>query len=179
MKARNSLKGSYALVIRLERDERLAVGRLGTFDFPAGCYLYCGSALNGLAGRVRRHLRRDKKRHWHVDYLTAAAGVCQVWWCGDGERRECGWALAALAGGATAPAPGFGASDCRCPTHLLYLTEAAGLNGGNAGLERLRRELLGGLPATAPRGWFDSGDESGAALAGFTAPAADLSFPRL
>ncbi len=151
------MKGSYALVIRLERDERLTVGRLGTFDFPAGCYLYFGSALNGLAGRVRRHLRRDKKRHWHVDYLTAAAGVCQVWWSGDGERWECRWALAALDGGATGPAPGFGASDCRCPTHLLYLAEATGLN---AGLKRLRRELLGGLPAAAPRGWFDAGDES-------------------
>ena len=70
------MKGSYALVIRLNRTEQLTVGRLGEFDFPAGCYLYFGSALNGLESRVSRHLRRDKKLHWHVDYLTVVAVVC-------------------------------------------------------------------------------------------------------
>ena len=148
------LKGSYALVIRLAHGERLTVGRLGAFDFPAGYYLYLGSARNGLAGRVGRHLRRDKKLHWHIDYLTATAGVCQVWWCGEGEgaeRRECEWAQAALKRGATVKAPGFGASDCRCPTHLLYLES-------RSGVRQLRQALMDGLPATTPKGWFDAGD---------------------
>ena len=148
------MKGSYALVIRLAHEERLTVGRLGAFDFPAGYYLYLGSARNGLAGRVGRHLRRDKKLHWHIDYLTAATGVCQVWWCGDGretERRECEWAQAALKRGATVKAPGFGASDCRCPTHLLYLEN-------RSGMMQLRQTLMDGLPANTPKGWFDAGD---------------------
>ena len=59
--------GTYMLVLRLPKRRRLAVGRLGDFEFPAGYYLYAGSAQGGLRGRVLRHLRADKKRHWHID----------------------------------------------------------------------------------------------------------------
>ena len=55
------MKGSYVLVLKLEEDKRLTIGRLGTFEFPAGLYLYCGSALNGLEARVRRHLRQGQE----------------------------------------------------------------------------------------------------------------------
>ena len=141
------MKGSYALIIRLNRAKRLTVGRLGEFYFPAGHYIYLGSALNGLESRVRRHLRRDKKLHWHVDYLTVVAGVCQVWWVGDGVRRECLWAQEALERGATVIAPGFGSSDCRCPTHLLYVEDWPGVG-------RLRPALMGGPPGDCPQGIY-------------------------
>ena len=140
------MKGSYALIIRLNRAKRLTVGRLGEFYFPAGHYIYLGSALNGLESRVRRHLRRDKKLHWHIDYLTAVAGVCQVWWVGDGVHRECLWAQEVLERGATAIAPGFGSSDCRCPTHLLYVEDWTGRGWDGCG-----RRLWAGRPATVPR----------------------------
>lgn len=167
------LKGSYALVIRLDGDTRLTLGRLGSFAFPAGLYLYAGSALNGLESRVRRHLRRDndKKRHWHIDYLTAVAPVCQVWWAADEQRRECEWAGIVREWGGKIVAPGFGASDCRrCPAHLLYL----GIEGGDgmdtaAALTQLRAALLDGLPPETPRGVFlpaaDRDNETG-----FTSP---------
>ena len=47
-------KGAYALVLHLERKEEITVGRLGTFAFPAGYYLYAGSALGpgGLEARL-------------------------------------------------------------------------------------------------------------------------------
>ncbi len=112
-------KGSYILVIDLAEDTRLTIGRLGTFEFPAGLYLYCGSALNGLEPRIRRHLRRDKKRHWHIDHLTAVAPVVEVWWVLDEERWECRWANAITGRGGQVVALGFGSSDCRCSTHLL------------------------------------------------------------
>lgn len=145
-------KGSYALVSGLEREQRLAVGRLGSFDFPAGYYLYLGSGLNGLESRVRRHLRRDgvKKRHWHIDYLTAAAPALEVWWTADGRRRECDWASKAREYGGGIAAPGFGASDCRCRAHLLYFGDDA------AGLAALRMELLGGI-AEELRGVWQAG----------------------
>ena len=38
-------KGSYVLLIALDKDATVAVGKLGTFSFPAGYYLYVGSAL--------------------------------------------------------------------------------------------------------------------------------------
>ncbi len=120
------MKGSYVLVLHLSQDRRLEVGKLGRLQFPSGYYLYFGSALNGLAGRIRRHLRREKKLHWHIDFLTYVAPVVQVWWVAGEERCECVWARAALSHpGATAPARGFGSSDCRCPTHLVQLSSWA------------------------------------------------------
>lgn len=98
----------------------LEIGRLGTFEFPAGLYLYCGSALNGLKGRIRRHLRRDKKHHWHIDRLTAVAPVAQVWWVVEGARRECRWADAIKEQGGQIVARRFGSSDCKCSSHLLW-----------------------------------------------------------
>ena len=116
-------KGSYVLVLRLEKSRRLSVGKLGTFDFPPGYYLYFGSALNGLEGRISRHLRHKTKRHWHIDFLTAVAAVAQVWWTADERRWECAWLKAALGQqGAAAPVAGFGSSDCRCRTHLVRVS---------------------------------------------------------
>ena len=113
------IKGSYILVLELEASVRLEIGRLGPYEFPAGLYLYCGSALNGLEARIRRHLRRDKKLHWHIDYLVAAAPVAQVWWQAGAERRECEWAEAIAGLGGEVVVRSFGSSDCRCPAHLM------------------------------------------------------------
>ena len=154
------LRGSYALIIRRESSTPLTVGRLGSFAFPAGLYLYAGSGLNGMESRVRRHLRRDndKKRHWHIDYLTAVAPVCQVWWAADEMRRECAWAGIVRERGGRIVASGFGASDCRhCPAHLLYLGRDGmdGIAGMDpAALMPLRAALLDGLPPETPRGIF-------------------------
>ena len=81
--------GSYLLGIRLDGRQRVAVGRLGVFDLQPGFYLYAGSALNGLRGRVDRHLRRTKRTHWHIDHLTAIAPVTAVWWNTGEDSREC------------------------------------------------------------------------------------------
>lgn len=113
------MKGSYVLVLHLPEDRLLTIGRLGEFHFPAGHYLYFGSALNGLEGRIRRHLRQEKKLHWHIDYLAADADIYEVWWQEGSEREECIWARKCLAMGGAVVAPGFGSSDCRCATHLL------------------------------------------------------------
>ncbi len=111
------------LVLHLPEPRRLAVGRLGEFEFPSGYYLYAGSARGGLKGRVSRHLRADKKRHWHIDYLNSVevgAAVTEVWWQAGQKRLECEWAAAASRlPGASMPAPGFGASDCGCDGHLV------------------------------------------------------------
>ena len=130
-------KGSYALVLRLGRPCSLTIGKLGRFDFPGGHYLYFGSAQRGLEGRIRRHLRTDKKRHWHIDYLTAVAPVVEVWWAEGPKRMECRWAQTAAAlPCAVVPAPGFGSSDCSCRSHLVRLP------GGS--LDVARKRVLGG-----------------------------------
>jgi len=119
-----NLKGSYLLLILLDSDVSTTVGKLGTFRFPGGYYLYAGSALGGLRGRIERHLYKEKKLHWHIDYLLADSRVCEVWVVSSGERLECLLARTALnLPGATGPIIGFGSSDCRCRTHLAHLLE--------------------------------------------------------
>lgn len=115
-------RGTYTLVIDLPRARAIRVGALGTFKFPRGKYLYIGSAMNGLAQRIARHARPNKKLHWHIDYLLAHAQIKEVWTHQGDERFECTWAQAALAmPNARVIVPRFGASDCNCAAHLIYL----------------------------------------------------------
>lgn len=114
--------GTYVLIVRLCQRMTVAVGKLGAFDFPAGWYAYAGSARGpgGLAARVSRHCRKSKTPHWHIDYLRAHAKPVAAWYATGLEKRECSWARILLKlTGASIPASGFGASDCRCPTHLV------------------------------------------------------------
>lgn len=115
--------GSYVLVMALDREVALHVGKLGTARFRRGFYAYAGSALGpgGIAARVGRHALRSGVQHWHVDYLRRVAPVREAWFAVGRMRREHAWAraLAGLSGAAPAIA-GFGASDCRCTSHLVY-----------------------------------------------------------
>jgi sugar fermentation stimulation protein A len=115
--------GTYVLLMELAEERCLAVGRLGAVRLAPGYYLYVGSALGGLRPRLERHLRQEKRRHWHIDYVLEAARVVEVWYALSTERLECGWAreLAATSG-LTPTAPRFGASDCACATHLFFAT---------------------------------------------------------
>ena len=115
-------RGSYVLILLLPFARRIQVGSLGVIHFPKGVYLYMGSALGGLDARISRHARREKKLFWHIDYFLRHAQILDVWVCPDGRRRECQWTRAALAlPNARVPAPRFGSSDCRCPSHLVHL----------------------------------------------------------
>ncbi len=107
---------SYQLFIRVERPEKIVVGRLGKFTFPAGEYIYSGSARRGLCARVNRHLRSEKKLRWHIDYLLAAAAVT-ITKVRISTTNEC--QLVAESGGEIV-VKGFGASDCcqGCGSHL-------------------------------------------------------------
>lgn len=114
--------GSYVLILHLARDRVIPVGRLGPIAFRAGYYLYVGSARGpgGLRSRLDRHLRQEKTVHWHIDYLRQWARPVEVWFqCGP-EPRECLWFAHLREGDLSLPSIGFGASDCACPTHLLY-----------------------------------------------------------
>jgi Uri superfamily endonuclease len=108
----------YQLDIVLAVNSLIAVGRLGEFLFPAGRYVYTGSARRNLAARIDRHLSRDKRLRWHIDYLLMAgeAEVVGVRLFADGE------CVVNQAAEGVFVAPGFGASDCRsgCGSHLKY-----------------------------------------------------------
>ncbi len=120
--------GTYLLALWLEMPRRMSIGRLGSFEFPAGWYLYVGSARGpgGLAARLSRHQRRlgaQKQAHWHVDYLREWSTWGGAWVRPGAERLECAWAASICRlPDATVVVSGFGASDCRCPAHLVHLS---------------------------------------------------------
>jgi Uri superfamily endonuclease len=121
------MKGVYQLHLRLDKPKRIRVGKLGIFTFPAGRYIYTGSAMNGLIGRLRRHLKKRKKLHWHIDYLLRHAKIETIFVLETGERVECQLnSLTLSLPNAKVVVKGFGCSDCRCPSHLVYFGEGQG-----------------------------------------------------
>lgn len=127
--------GLYGLVLRLKRRQTIKVGKWGKSYFEAGLYLYIGRAQRGLRRRLERHLRKDKRLFWHIDYFLEKAEVKEVWVKPD-SFDECGTVQKVrkrLKNPEIAHRK-FGASDCRCPGHLLYLPVASEL-------ENLRKQV--------------------------------------
>jgi Uri superfamily endonuclease len=118
--------GSYALYLYLNKTRRIRIGKLGGSNFQKGDYVYVGSAFGpgGLAARIGRHLRRQKRLHWHIDKLLEHAQVRGIIYTTAPDSVEHEWSqrLSRMPS-ATVPMKGFGASDCRerCGSHLIRL----------------------------------------------------------
>ncbi|PWB77529.1 MAG: DUF123 domain-containing protein [Candidatus Methylomirabilota bacterium] len=122
-------RGCYQLILQLSKPTMLQVGRRGRFLFPAGRYIYTGSALNGVERRLARHRRQNKTLHWHIDYLLRYARIVRTRIFSTSEKIECPLNRKALAKpGAQVIVEGFGSSDCRCPSHLVFLGRASQRN---------------------------------------------------
>jgi len=115
--------GLYILVMDLKKMHVLTVGKLGRAMFLAGKYLYVGRAKRYLRSRLARHLRREKKTFWHIDYLLQHARLEDIW-IKPGFVDECSTAAMIQSDGlkVSCPVPGFGSSDCRCLSHLFYFS---------------------------------------------------------
>ena len=112
--------GTYCLVLRLDESRTIQVGKLGRGFFPAGYYVYVGSALRGLQKRLARHLSSQKKKHWHIDYLLECARNIDTREVLSLEKRECSFSQKVRNISQGIPMKGFGSSDCRCNTHLYF-----------------------------------------------------------
>ncbi len=115
--------GQYVLLLHLTINQTLTIGKLGTFDFPAGWYAYVGSAFGagGLVGRLKHHLQPTDRPHWHIDYLRQVAELKEIWLSPDTERREEDWVdLMVDIPGAVVLVEGFGSSDSSRESHLFY-----------------------------------------------------------
>ena len=110
--------GTYALLVYVPYDLSLSVGKLGTVNFKRGYYVYIGSALGGISARVRRHLRGEKKVHWHIDHLLLHARAIDVVAARGKVRKEC--VVSAELAKHLSSIKGFGSSDCECDSHLFY-----------------------------------------------------------
>ncbi len=108
----------------------LKVGALGRIKFRPGYYTYVGSGRKGLAARIRRHRRKNKKLRWHIDYLLEVAEIEQVWLCPEDEKEL----VKKIASWLRPAVKGFGASDTGFVSHLFS-----------------------GKPPFIERGWITSG----------------------
>jgi len=112
------MKGSYILVMKLEKDKTIQVGKHGKIYFKNGFYIYVGSALNGLEQRINRHLKTNKKKHWHIDYLLDFAEIIGILYKESEIKTEC--EISSKLEKKLESIFGFGSSDCRCKSHLFY-----------------------------------------------------------
>jgi len=125
-----SEKGVYALVMRLDHDRTITIGKLSTFDFDAGWYVYLGSAHGGggVKARTDRHRRPDdqKKKKWNVDYFRPFAPISEIWFSHAQAIFEHEWArFVRRMSGAYIPVEKFGANDCDfgCGAHLFHFLD--------------------------------------------------------
>ncbi|WP_457680967.1 GIY-YIG nuclease family protein [Thermovibrio sp.] len=116
------MKGTYLLLFSIIRPLRFKLKSGRKFSLKPSLYLYAGSAFGsgGLRARVLRHLRKEKRLHWHLDYITTSSSFLPLEvWLVEGKRLECEAARILL--NYCEPILGFGCSDCKCPSHLFLI----------------------------------------------------------
>jgi len=97
---------------------------LGEVSFKEGDYIYIGSAKGCLETRLQRHLRKEKRIFWHIDYLleNQKAKILQIWTID--KKMECQTAEVFYQDPTTEIIKkGFGSSDCKCLTHLFFIKD--------------------------------------------------------
>jgi|TARA_B100001964_G_scaffold165519_1_gene181783 Uri superfamily endonuclease len=63
------MQESYQLYLSIKKEIMIQIGKLGKFKFPKGDYVYTGSAKKNIDQRIKRHESKNKKLHWHIDFL--------------------------------------------------------------------------------------------------------------
>ena len=114
------MKGCYCLIIKLNQNSRIKIGKkLGFIQFEKGYYVYVGSAMNSLESRLKRHLSNDKKLHWHVDYLLKDdnSKILDIIY-NIHKKVECD--ISEYLKSEAFGVKNFGCSDCDCDSHLYY-----------------------------------------------------------
>ena len=116
-----AMKGSYVLLIELPKEQVITLGNRQAIQFPCGYYAYVGSAMGGFKPRLNRHLKGNKRPHWHIDYLLQQASITDIILCETKDRIEC--AIAQALSHQLDSIPAFGCSDCRCRSHLFFAAD--------------------------------------------------------
>ncbi len=117
-------KGTYCIIFKLKNKLTITVKSGKTYTLQRGTYIYVGSAWNGggIESRVKRHLKKDKKKHWHLDFITTtkefeAQKVITI----PNKKAEC--EVASLLNRNYIGIEKFGCSDCSCFSHLFKITQ--------------------------------------------------------
>ena len=115
------MKGVYILVLNISKNLQAKIGFLGKIKFDKGIYAYVGSAQNNLEKRIARHMSKNKKKFWHIDYLLDSkfTKVINVFYKKSRKIEEC--KIADKLGKTEILIPNFGCSDCNCKSHLFRI----------------------------------------------------------
>ena len=121
-----SAPGTYILLGFINEESDFQVGKLGVVRLGVGRYVYCGSALGpgGLKARIQRHLKKEKKHFWHIDYLSQLFAIQETWLRIGMQRLECQICRTLQRHFLCQnPVSGFGSTDCRagCKSHFLSI----------------------------------------------------------
>ncbi|MBN1784931.1 MAG: GIY-YIG nuclease family protein [Candidatus Bathyarchaeota archaeon] len=125
-------QGTYTLLLHVQKQVTVTIGSLGKQRFPVGYYSYTGSAMGkraSLKNRIARHLRKEKRCFWHIDYLLDNENVSveAVVTAETSQKVECEINQhTKTMMDAKIQAKGFGSSDCQrnCRSHLLFFPDA-------------------------------------------------------
>lgn len=116
--------GIYALIIYIKDSMKVYLAK-NIHYFPSGYYVYLGSAkqYGGINSRVNRHLKRNKKIRWHIDYLTInpLVRIEAIVYVKTKIFKECAFVKILKKNNFEIASKGFGSSDCKeeCGAHLL------------------------------------------------------------
>ena len=117
--------GTYLLYLKINKSIGVVI-RKRELTIEEGYYIYVGSAFSagGLASRIHRHLRRRKKRHWHIDQVTMSKH-CSIQSVAAffNEKIECQIAQKLSSTRNLIPIKDFGNSDCKngCFSHFFQV----------------------------------------------------------
>lgn len=120
--------GVYLLKIKVAKKSKITIGALGEKIFPVGYYFYSGTAQRNFKSRLKRHYSDDKKLYWHIDYLLQNAELENNYVFEFTKQGECFLTATLKSAGAKNIVKSFGASDCKCNSHLLYFNCKTGKN---------------------------------------------------
>ncbi|RUM43074.1 MAG: GIY-YIG nuclease family protein [Desulfurobacterium sp.] len=125
-------KGTYCILFEISILS-FSVRSGKNFFLDGGVYIYVGSAFGsgGLRKRISRHLKKEKKKHWHLDFISTdnSFKVLEIWVI-EGKKVEC--SLANSISKTEKPIVDFGSTDCNCPSHLFRVSD----------IENLRKRLF-------------------------------------
>lgn len=123
-------KGTYLFFFRLRKPLTVKTRGGKVFFLKEGYYVYIGSAFGGggIEKRVGRHLKREKPKRWHLDFVTTSEVFEFLSYVPFyGKRIECNLAgLFENNGELFEPVKGFGCTDCSCKSHLFLIKKPSG-----------------------------------------------------
>ena len=115
----------YIVILKCEEGIAKTKGRV--FHLEPGYYAYVGSCGINCAKRVSRHMSKEKKKHWHIDYITDFCDVIAVLVLNLPEKEI------ARRMSKYPYIPGFGSTDDRQnPSHLFKIDITSFFNSINS-----------------------------------------------